>query len=429
MVNRIDEVFTHVPEVERPPTLNDARTIATLSEGMEPRLVSWALHVARAAAEEASADVAPARFEILAEMIGMAIESISINLIRYLLTGRDNAAGVRVSKAQRTSTLTSVHVGIPLERLIGGMRTLDHRWRRTFIEIVVQSMPRQHTVALLTDIDRSLATYFGALIDQNAGIYTDEHERLRDQRVVGQRQLLERLISGVHIDDEIIADVFGVPPASEHVCVVVSPASHSEARAVQLDFAGFRQSVARRFADRTVNSVPVDQDTVWILITGAALREEPVAEWLERVVTEMPGSLVSIGLVGSGTSGLRTSCLTATAAHALNRLSPKAGPVVSFAADGILALAAQSPELARLFVQSEIGPLLGTGPLIDDLHRTLSTLIGLNGSLVRAAEVLYVHRNTIAYRLKRIEEILGRDPMARPVETQTALLLADYLSL
>jgi hypothetical protein len=428
MVNRIDDVLRHVPLRERPQPLNDARTIAALSEGIEPRLVDWSLGVAHAAAEEAYGDVAPARFEILAEMIGMAIESISINLIRYLLTGRDNAAGVRVSKAQRTSTLQAVHIGIPLERIIGGMRALDHRWRRTFIEIVVQSMPHEHAVALLTDIDRSLATYFGALIDENARIYTDEHERLRDQRVVGQRQLLERLISGVHVDDEIIIEVFGVQPHSEHVCVVVSPAAHADAQVRQLDFAGFRQSVARRFTDRVVNSVPVDQDTVWILIAGASQLDEPVAEWLAGVATEMPGSLVSIGLVGSGTSGLRTSCLTATAAHALNRLSPKAGPVVSFAADGMLALAAQSPELARLFVQSEIGPLLGPGPLRDDLHRTLSTLIGLNGSLVRAAEVLYVHRNTIAYRLKRIEEILGRDPMARPVETRTALLLADYLS-
>ncbi|MFJ2214339.1 helix-turn-helix domain-containing protein [Streptomyces sp. NPDC101062] len=46
------------------------------------------------------------------------------------------------------------------------------------------------------------------------------------------------------------------------------------------------------------------------------------------------------------------------------------------------------------------------------------------GSIARAAESLYVHRNTAAYRLRRAEELLGRSATDRAPETHTALRLA-----
>src|SRR5690606_27911991 len=135
-----------------------------------------------------------------------------------------------------------------------------------------------------------------------------------------------------------------------------------------------------------------------------------------HIIADRRDALVSIGLSAPGTTGLRTTLVTARAAHGLNRLSRRIGPLVSFAGDGLLALAAQSPDLARLFVQREIGPLLEPDALMDELRTTLETVIRVSGSLVRASEILYVHRNTIAYRLKRAEQILGRNPLERPVE-------------
>ncbi|NLM04964.1 MAG: PucR family transcriptional regulator, partial [Clostridiales bacterium] len=36
--------------------------------------------------------------------------------------------------------------------------------------------------------------------------------------------------------------------------------------------------------------------------------------------------------------------------------------------------------------------------------------IRMNGEINRAAEKLYIHRNTLNYRLEKIKEITGRDP-------------------
>ena len=49
------------------------------------------------------------------------------------------------------------------------------------------------------------------------------------------------------------------------------------------------------------------------------------------------------------------------------------------------------------------------------------------GSATRVAKELYVHQNTVAYRVKRAEEMLGRKVSERPIELICALTLAAVL--
>lgn len=49
------------------------------------------------------------------------------------------------------------------------------------------------------------------------------------------------------------------------------------------------------------------------------------------------------------------------------------------------------------------------GPLPDELRRTLAALAACGGSVAAAAERLYVHRNTVRYRLGRIQRLTGLD--------------------
>ena len=49
------------------------------------------------------------------------------------------------------------------------------------------------------------------------------------------------------------------------------------------------------------------------------------------------------------------------------------------------------------------------------------------GSATRVAKELYVHQNTVAYRVKRAEEMLGRKVTENPIELTCALTLAAAL--
>ena len=61
-----------------------------------------------------------------------------------------------------------------------------------------------------------------------------------------------------------------------------------------------------------------------------------------------------------------------------------------------------------------------------ELVRTLEVFLGCSGSWTKAAETMFVHVNSLRYRIRRIEELTGRD--LGSLEDQAALLLALRLA-
>jgi purine catabolism regulator len=51
----------------------------------------------------------------------------------------------------------------------------------------------------------------------------------------------------------------------------------------------------------------------------------------------------------------------------------------------------------------------GEGDYGDELLRSLEAFLEQNGHWERAARALYCHRHTLRYRIRRIEELTGRD--------------------
>jgi purine catabolism regulator len=57
-----------------------------------------------------------------------------------------------------------------------------------------------------------------------------------------------------------------------------------------------------------------------------------------------------------------------------------------------------------------LGPLeQGPGEYGDELVRSLEAFIEQNGQWERAARELFCHRHTLRYRIRRVEELTGRD--------------------
>jgi purine catabolism regulator len=75
-----------------------------------------------------------------------------------------------------------------------------------------------------------------------------------------------------------------------------------------------------------------------------------------------------------------------------------------------LLLALQDDEALRLYCDSVLGPLEdASGEYGDELIRSLEAFIEQNGQWERAARELYCHRHTLRYRIRRIEQLTGRD--------------------
>jgi PucR family transcriptional regulator, purine catabolism regulatory protein len=75
-----------------------------------------------------------------------------------------------------------------------------------------------------------------------------------------------------------------------------------------------------------------------------------------------------------------------------------------------LLLSLQDDDALRLYCDSVLGPLEdASGEYGDELIRSLEAFIEQNGQWEKAARQLYCHRHTLRYRIRRVEQLTGRD--------------------
>ena len=98
----------------------------------------------------------------------------------------------------------------------------------------------------------------------------------------------------------------------------------------------------------------------------------------------------------------------------------------------VATLLASAPDEAATVVRSVLGPVLALPAVESDvLLGTLRAWFAADGATSTAAVELHVHRNTVRYRLRRLEELTGRS-LARPAgvaELHLALEAARILRL
>lgn len=425
-MHRLLEVLATVPERAVPVQIFDEDAVRTVRQLTGERITQWALDIAARVLTAELENIAPSRREMFAPIIGANTESISLNLLRHLY-GVQGASAPRVSKAQRFSIMHGVRESVELSRQTKGIRRLELEWKRAFTALIIADHASAEALELLNLLDERLSQYFDTLNDENARFFADEQQRLLEQQLVGQRKLLERIVKNLAVEDQLAAEILGISPSDVHYGFVVESAAAAGRSAPALDLSLFRRSFEARFRDRLITLIPDTGERSWVFVSGAPLSRPELLARVDDILASAPGSIVSLGSAGQGIAGLRMTHLTALAAHKLNVAARGAGPLVDFDEHGLLCLAVANPELAHWFVRNEIGPLLADTPFNEELRVTLLTLLEHSGAHMKAADELYVHRNTISHRLKRLEELLGRDPLSRPLETHAALLMARLL--
>jgi purine catabolism regulator len=75
-----------------------------------------------------------------------------------------------------------------------------------------------------------------------------------------------------------------------------------------------------------------------------------------------------------------------------------------------LLLSVQEDEALRLYCDSVLGPIEnGEGEYGGELIKSLEAFLEQNGQWEKAARQLYCHRHTLRYRIRRVEQLTGRD--------------------
>jgi len=274
------------------------------------------------------------------------------------------------------------------------------------------------------------------------------------ERVVAAaaRRVRDDLVEGLllgrgrdHSDTSRWAAHLGYDPARDHNVMAIAfdlpapAADHTDAAAQRQRI---WESVEHFVATRAPDAIVSARESEVVIVTAAPDERGPAAmdarrlahACLARLAELFPAARVVIGIGGvcrDPREVARSYAQAQRTTQTLRRLG-RAGTVSAFGDLGILRLLLQVPDLAEL--RSFAADVLGKLAVHEQEHKseyltTLACYFRENNSPQRASRILHVHPNTVAYRVKRIEEITGLrlDNYTDRLIAQVALEIFDAL--
>jgi hypothetical protein len=253
-----------------------------------------------------------------------------------------------------------------------------------------------------------------------AGRLLDIAARARDLPVRSRSELLAEMLMTDTQNEDLLdrARQLGVPVEADNLDELRRDEVHSFEI---LETAGqvALQAVAR--AGGTWHVARVARAVVLVRMTStrpgpqAGLQTMKAASRaLDAIRDRFPGLRVraGVGTPHEGPVGLRASAAEARVALLAARAGGRPDGVAAHDAVGVRRMLMEwyASDSARASVRSQLAPLEELGQSRGETAiRTLATYLDQQGSIIRTAEVLHLHRNAVAYRLRRITELLDVD--------------------
>ena len=137
---------------------------------------------------------------------------------------------------------------------------------------------------------------------------------------------------------------------------------------------------------------------------------------------------LALGEPGTGIEAFRQSHLEAQHARRVaSMLGTSRGTVTRFSRVELAAVGTADVDLARLFVARTLGDLAAGDDNTRRLASTLRVYLEENSSRPRTAKRLGIHANTVSYRVRQAEAMLGQPVASNPAKLMLALALAPAL--
>jgi len=263
-----------------------------------------------------------------------------------------------------------------------------------------------------------------------AARYLDLARRASDMPARSRSELLaELLMSDSAINEDLLerARQLGIPVSGWHVAVRIEAddldeAEQDEVRRFELlESAGQAALQAASAAGETWYLTRVARAIILIRVTSsnpgpqAGARAARSAERaLQAIGARLPALRfrAGVGTAHEGPMGLRASATEARGALAAARAARRPAGVAAHDAVGIRRMLMEwyASDTVRASVRDQLAPLENLGPARADVAiRTLAVYLDEQGSVIRTAQRLHLHRNAVTNRLRSITDLLSVD--------------------
>lgn len=397
--------------------------LAEVATGLEPRLdeivAEMAERIHRGVPE----------FEPAIHVTGQSRAAIRAAIAGYLtvLKRRAEPGNWTASLESLRFSRAFVERGIKLQALLRIYR-LGHgeMWQMMDREIRAVEDDEERRLVLLEWVTLSLFEYMDSLTAQAVDAYIAAREEGKHNVAAIRARTVRSILDGEPVDAMAASRVLRYELRRWHVGAIL----WVDPERLPNDSPNALESAAEDLAQGVqAISLPAGRNVRWLWFGGTA---EALRELLDRLAAGGPRAdrvSVAIGEPGEGITGFRQTHEEAARVRRLMRGSRWMGAITRYRSVAVQALLVSEPVAAAEFARRELGPLAADDDAARRLRATLSTYFEEWGSAVRTARRLAIHQNTVVYRIKQCEELLGYPIKDRRMELESALLLAEAVDL
>lgn len=364
-------------------------------------------------ADDHSRDVAQA-------VIEANLESFAVALERGLTAEEIEAPWLSIQLARHHAWN-----GIGLDRALRIYR-LGQEW--LWEQLVVCS--RDHTrdregmATAVAEIGALSFRYADVVCKRVADEYKAESQAIADSMVEKRTRIVDALVDGDCADLTDAERTLGYRLDGCHLAFVLFAANRGAG-----DPAPPLETVARSMSSslncRHPLLLPEGPD---VMVAWVSIPDSNGIPW-DAIANSLAGTTitVAVGEPRSGIAGFGETRRLAERTRAVAMTIGASGQLLRHDDVALLSLLIADAASARAFVAAELRELAGDDDTCRTLRRTLLVLLRCGGSPLEAAEALFVHRNTVAHRVRKAEELLGRPVQSRRQEIEAALLICESL--
>lgn len=254
-------------------------------------------------------------------------------------------------------------------------------------------------------------------IDHLIEVFYSERAAITEGTRRRQRLRIDAVLAGGTIDAATVSNELRYPLTQCHTAGIAWMTDADADDATPLVAAAADLADQLGAPPPLVTSVGVRDLWFWIA-TPAAPTGTPLAGAADSLQSN--GIRAALGTPAMGPAGFRAGHQQARAVQQLVLHAELAPGLVHYADVELLCLTVGNDDLMRAMVDRELGGLSGDDKNLVPIRETVLAFL-TNRNIEETAAALFVHKNTVRYRLGKAEELLGHPLAVRATEVDLAL--------
>lgn len=342
---------------------------------------------------------------------------------------------LRLSGVRAISGLLSAELTNAIRERIADSTTVDHLLRYVrathasftseLFEFCEEMVPTEDQPAMMRSISADLFEGMETLSAAVTEKFAAERSRWFAGPVGERFELVSAMLKGKPVDPRKAMLQLRYELTLHHIALVLWQDEITPDGRHELD------TTALRLLDQAGCSsmllLPAGPGRLWAW--GGRASDRPAELRRSGTPLELPPHVhVASGLPGDGLDGFRRSHEQAVTAERVGRIA-RSGPsgLCDYGDLELVILLGDDAEATADFVRRELGPLAADNRTMAALRETVRCLLDNERGVAVTAKHLHIAKNTVVYRVKKAEQLLGRSLREDHLRLHLALYLAGRL--